>query len=91
MRGHLNLAGRDAKPNVKVVEHEKNPQLLVHCDLDAFYVCRTYERSLEEGNVAHSEKLKEANPDLAVYFRYLDRQWIKKSANTKVDQLQETV
>ena len=91
MRGHLNLAGKNAKANVRVVETERNPQLLIHCDLDAYATCRTYERALYEGNVGLVSRIKEANRDLAPYFKFLDREWIKNSANTKVDQLQEAV
>lgn len=91
MRGHLNIAGKAAKANVKVVGHELNPQLLINKDLDAFAVCRDYKRHLNEGNIGKVEAIKVANPDLLPYFKWIEREYLRDSANTKVDQFDVAV
>ncbi len=91
MRGHLNIAGKTAKANVKTGEDVLNPQLLVSRDLDAFYVVRTYERALYEGNVGLTEHVRQANQDLLPYLKFIDRQWLEHAESTKVDQPVEAV
>ena len=77
MRGHLNLAGKNARANERV-ENVKNPHLLQSSDLDAFEVVRTYQRALEDGAVSKLKDIREANQDLLPYLNWADREYIRQ-------------
>jgi hypothetical protein len=77
MRGHLNIAGTEARKNVRT-ENVRNPHLLVHSDKDAFETVREYVRCLEYGATEKAQAIRDANKDLAAYFNFADREWITK-------------